>query len=55
MNLHEGSRVLVRPLDVKGTVLRAARARGRWVVQADCAAQPVSWPEKDLEEISPEA
>lgn len=43
-----GDRVLVIPLGVAGTVIRKAQAAGRWVVQADCAAQPVSWPESDL-------
>jgi hypothetical protein len=43
-----GDRVLIGPLGVAGTIIRQARAAGRWVVQADCTAQPVSWPESDL-------
>lgn len=37
-----GDRVLIGPLGVAGTIIRKARAPGRWVVQADCAAQAVS-------------
>jgi len=44
-----GDQVLIGPLGVKGIIIRkAAAAPGRWVVLADCAAQPVSWPESDL-------
>jgi hypothetical protein len=48
VNLKPGDRVLVKPLGVKGTVLRL-RTDGLVVVLADCATQPVVW---KLSEVS---
>lgn len=53
VSLSPDDRVLVKPLGVKGTVVRAAKVArtGRWVIRADGATQDVVWPEKDLEKL----
>jgi hypothetical protein len=45
-------RVLVKPLGVKGTVLRKAAAPGFFVIQADNGGKPVSWLWRELEKPS---
>jgi hypothetical protein len=48
-------RVRIRPLDgIAGTVIRAAAAPRCWVVLADCAGQPVTWREDQLEPVLPD-
>jgi hypothetical protein len=53
MSLKPDDRVLVKPLGVKGTVVRAAQppVAGRWVVRADCSTQDVVWSESELEKL----
>jgi hypothetical protein len=53
MSLGPDDRVLVKPLGVKGTVLRKAAAPGFWVVQADNGGKPVSWLWRELEKLEP--
>jgi hypothetical protein len=54
MSFKPDDRVLVKPLGVKGTVVRV-RTLGRTgphvVVRADCATQDVVWFESDLEKL----
>jgi hypothetical protein len=54
MSLKPEDRVLVKPLGVKGTVVRV-RTLGRTgphvVVRADCATQDVAWHEDELEKL----
>lgn len=50
MSLKVNSRVLVRPLGVKGTVVRAGRVDGIWIVQADSGGPPLPWNRNELEE-----
>jgi hypothetical protein len=51
MSLQPDDRVLVKPLGVKGAVVRKAAAPGFWVVQADNGGTPVSWLWRELEEL----
>jgi hypothetical protein len=51
VSLKKDDRVLVKPLGVKGTVVRKATAPGFWVVQADNGGTPVSWLWRELEKL----
>jgi hypothetical protein len=51
MSFELDDRVLVKPLGVKGTVLRKAAAPGFFVVQADNGGRPVSWLWRELEKL----
>ena len=47
-----GDRVLVKPLGVKGKVVRFGRHLGLPVVQADSGGPPLPWEDHDLIEVA---
>lgn len=52
MSFKVNDRVLVKPLGVKGTVVRKATAPGFFVVQDDNGGRPVSWLWRELEKLT---
>ena len=51
MSFQPDDRVLVKPLGVKGTVIRIRADDGRVVVLADCSVRAVPWLESELEKL----
>ena len=51
MSFNVKDRVLVKPLGVKGTVIRFGQNLGLPVVQADSGGPPMPWNENDLEKL----
>lgn len=45
-------RVLIKPLGVKGTIVRPGKLPGLWVAQADSGGPPLPWHASELDRLA---